>query len=334
MDTSKVTSFYDLFNGCSALSIVPLYDTSQVTTFELAFSGCSALRTVPEFNMTKTLVTKSMFSTCSSLTHVPLFNMATVTDVSSMFATCISLREVPAFDWSKVMTMTVSPFNGCQSLLKSEVRNLRYSHSYASASLVAAELNRIYTNLLPIINLLSANASSVETSAADWVSGGNATLARVLRAGPGMEGSATLEWTAVAAGVSTVNLATRAPVTAGQTYTGAVAATTSRALTVGLVWHDGGGTPLSTDWSAAIAQTGSTVAVTAAAPAGAVTVALTMKFTATSSGQAASADQMRINPGTETMQTLQGQTVTVTGNLGVAGDDPTIATTKGWTVVG
>jgi len=28
-----------------------------------------------------------------------------------------------------------------------------------------------------------------------------------------------------------------------------------------------------------------------------------------------------------------GQTITVTGNYGVTGDDPTIATAKGWTVV-
>jgi len=29
-----------------------------------------------------------------------------------------------------------------------------------------------------------------------------------------------------------------------------------------------------------------------------------------------------------------GQTITVTGNYGIAGDDPTIATLKGWTVTG
>ena len=34
------------------------------------------------------------------------------------------------------------------------------------------------------------------------------------------------------------------------------------------------------------------------------------------------------------LPTVTGQTVTVTGNYGVRGDDPTIATSKGWTVVG
>jgi hypothetical protein len=29
-----------------------------------------------------------------------------------------------------------------------------------------------------------------------------------------------------------------------------------------------------------------------------------------------------------------GQTITVSGNYGIAGDDPTIATLKGWTVTG
>jgi hypothetical protein len=31
---------------------------------------------------------------------------------------------------------------------------------------------------------------------------------------------------------------------------------------------------------------------------------------------------------------LTGQTITVTGNYGTAGDDPTIATAKNWTVTG
>ena len=34
------------------------------------------------------------------------------------------------------------------------------------------------------------------------------------------------------------------------------------------------------------------------------------------------------------LPTVTGQTVTVTGNYGVSGDDPTIATSRGWTVVG
>jgi hypothetical protein len=34
------------------------------------------------------------------------------------------------------------------------------------------------------------------------------------------------------------------------------------------------------------------------------------------------------------LPTVSGQTITVTGNYGIAGDDPTIATAKGWTVTG
>jgi hypothetical protein len=34
------------------------------------------------------------------------------------------------------------------------------------------------------------------------------------------------------------------------------------------------------------------------------------------------------------LPTVVGQTITVTGNYGVDADDPTIATAKGWTVVG
>ena len=34
------------------------------------------------------------------------------------------------------------------------------------------------------------------------------------------------------------------------------------------------------------------------------------------------------------LPTVTGQTITVSGNYGVSGDDPTIATAKGWTVTG
>ena len=34
------------------------------------------------------------------------------------------------------------------------------------------------------------------------------------------------------------------------------------------------------------------------------------------------------------LPTVTGQTITVTGNYGTTGDDPTIATAKGWTVTG
>jgi hypothetical protein len=34
------------------------------------------------------------------------------------------------------------------------------------------------------------------------------------------------------------------------------------------------------------------------------------------------------------LPTVTGQTITVTGNYGTAGDDPAIATAKGWTVTG
>jgi hypothetical protein len=34
------------------------------------------------------------------------------------------------------------------------------------------------------------------------------------------------------------------------------------------------------------------------------------------------------------LPTVSGQTITVSGNYGTAGDDPTIATAKGWTVSG
>jgi surface protein len=114
-NTSSVTNMSVMFSGCRSLTAIPLFDTSSVTDMSSMFSSCSSLQDVPLFDTSSVTTMANMFSTCSSLQAVPLFNTASVTNMSSMFSNCVSLQFVPLFDTSSVTTMA-NMFSICGSL--------------------------------------------------------------------------------------------------------------------------------------------------------------------------------------------------------------------------
>jgi surface protein len=114
-NTGAVTDMGGMFNGCTTLTTVPLFNTGAVTDMSSMFNGCTTLTTVPLFNTGAVTDMSSMFSSCTTLTTVPLFNTGAVTDMSSMFAGCTSLTSVPLFNTGAVTNMS-SMFQSCTTL--------------------------------------------------------------------------------------------------------------------------------------------------------------------------------------------------------------------------
>jgi surface protein len=114
-NTPNVTTFLQAFSNCTSLTTVPLLLTKKATTLASMFNACFALKKVPKFNTSSCTSTSSMFADCYSIPTVPLFNTHKVTDMSSMFARCYSLKSVPNFDTRKVTDMS-SMFVNCASL--------------------------------------------------------------------------------------------------------------------------------------------------------------------------------------------------------------------------
>ena len=114
-NTAAVTSMANMFDGCSALTSVPLFNTAKVTSMANMFQGCSSLTSVPLFNTVAVTTMSGMFSGCSSLLSVPLFNTSAVTTMDGMFYNCSSLISVPLFNTSLV-TIMLEMFLGCSSL--------------------------------------------------------------------------------------------------------------------------------------------------------------------------------------------------------------------------
>jgi surface protein len=84
-----------MFQYCSSLQSVPLFDTSGVTNMERMFQYCYALQSVPLFDTSGVTNMERMFQYCYALQSVPLFDTSGVTNMSYMFQFCYALGAAP-----------------------------------------------------------------------------------------------------------------------------------------------------------------------------------------------------------------------------------------------
>ena len=123
LDTSKVTTMYYMFYGCSGLTSIDLsgFDTSKVTDMSHMFYGCSRLPSIDlsDFDTSKVTTMYYMFYGCIGLPSIDLsdFDTSNVTNMASMFNYCYGLKSIDlsGFDTSKVTDMNTM-FYGCIGL--------------------------------------------------------------------------------------------------------------------------------------------------------------------------------------------------------------------------
>lgn len=92
-NTTGITDMTNMFNTCTALTTVVLFDTTNVTNMKMMFFNCVALTTVALFNTHNVVDTSYMFSECENLPIVPLFDTYNVTDMSAMFYKCYKVQS-------------------------------------------------------------------------------------------------------------------------------------------------------------------------------------------------------------------------------------------------
>ena len=128
LDTSNVTSMYQMFYECRSLTSLDLsnFDTSQVTNMVSMFYSCSKLTNldVSKFDTSEVTNMSAMFRNCSSLTSLDVskFDTSNVTDMHEMFRGCRSLTslDLSNFNTSNVTDMTLM-FRECESILELNV---------------------------------------------------------------------------------------------------------------------------------------------------------------------------------------------------------------------
>ena len=114
-NTTGITNMYAMFNYCTSLTTVALFDTSSVTDMQIMFVFCYSLTSVPLFNTSSVTNMRDMFSKCSALKMVPLFNTSSVTNMEYMFSNCSALKTVPLFNTSSVVFMN-GMFENCNNV--------------------------------------------------------------------------------------------------------------------------------------------------------------------------------------------------------------------------
>lgn len=88
---SNITNYSYLFQNCSGLTSVPLWDSSACTNFSNMFEGCAYLTSVPQYNLSAATSTFSMFAGCQRLVDVPQFSCPSATNIQGMFTNCRAL---------------------------------------------------------------------------------------------------------------------------------------------------------------------------------------------------------------------------------------------------
>jgi surface protein len=320
--TNAVTNMSSMFNGCNSLTQIPLFNTQNVTLMNNMFQGCSSLQSVPLFNTIKVTDMSVMFSGCSSLIKVPLFDTANVTVMAlnslngGMFSGCSSLQSVPLFNTSKVITFggntpTSGMFSGCNSLIQVPLFNT------ASVITISYMFNAcVSLQTVPLFD--TANVTTIT----------------------GMfSGCSSLQIVPL---FNTVKVTTFGSMFSGCTNIGSIPAFDTTAVTGTTAFNSmfNGCSSLQQipDMNfnrAAITTSGSyTSMFTGCASLSKINLSPgngpKFTFTVTSCKlSAASLNQLYTS-----LPTVSGQTITVTGNVGIAGDDPSIAVAKNWTVTG
>ena len=337
---SGTSSMQGMFSGCRSLETVPLFNTSNITNFGTLFTNCGSLKSIPNFNFSAAQLFTSTFSGCSALESFPATNTGGfLSDTSSMFNGCTSLKSVGLFNISGSGGSASSMFNGCTALETVPAFNFSQVSSVSSmfsgcTSLQSVPDFNIGTNTI-IFNNMFQNCRSlrqvpeINLIAASSVGNGNLNL-----------GNATVGNAATSLGRAKItnNKFSQSFQNCQMGATELNEMYTSLAtLNPAITNISGTGTTVTVTVGTSFIRpfiVGRSVTITGVDP-----VAYNITGTVASVNNGAGTFTIT-NAATGTYVSggiasiTSDRTITVTGNPGVSADDPTIATNKGWVVTG
>ena len=123
IDTSNITSMYEMFTDCINLMILPQLNTNKVTSMYRAFTDCSNLITVSQIDTSNVTNMMQAFQGCKKLTTIPQLDTSKVTNMEFMFSECSSIINIPVLDTSSV-TNIYSMFWNCSNLSNDSLNNI------------------------------------------------------------------------------------------------------------------------------------------------------------------------------------------------------------------
>lgn len=304
LDTRSATSVQSMFEKCWSLEYVHDLNLSKCTTLTNMFASCYKLTKAPNLKLptTGSVSTSSMFSNCWNLRKGPIMDTSRVTNMASMFIQCYSLEEVPLYNTNLVTNMSAM-FQQCYRLKTVPLFNTGSVTTMAQMFISCFSLQEV-----PLFNTQSC------TSMASMFQNCYA-LTKVPLFNTASCTSMVSMFTACNSLQEVPLFNTNAVISFNSTFSNCFSLKEIPALNLNPVTSS---TNLSGIFSGASAIT--KISATGA------------RFTHSIASLKLSA--AALNEYYTNLPTVTGQTLTVTGNWGVATDDPTIATAKGWTITG
>lgn len=300
--TGNTSTYSLMFRECLMLTDVWI-DTTTTTscTASNMFLTCTSLKFAPQIR-TKLNIVESMFNGCYSLIEVPWYDTAPATNYNSVFAGCTSLSVVPAWPTAAMLEMNNS-FQNTRSLTKFPNWNTANCAS-ATNTFAGTGIKKIDFNTANIKFTSGICTNAGLTEEVGDINGGQ--LLQGL--GSQFNGMATVRKIGNISNVTVTDARNMcqndiALVEIGNVWLGNV----SSAGFLGNIFAN----------CASLASIGCT--------------GMKISFSVANCNLSSTALN---NLYSNLASNVTSQTITVTGNYGVTGDDPTIATNKGWTVSG
>lgn len=113
MDFSSCTEIRYAFYGCNGLTALPLFDFHNVTNAGNAFQSCTGLTSIPNFDFSSLAQANFMFNGCSNITDFPDWQLDNLAAANYMFSDCLSLQRIPNFGQLTNITGVAAMFNHC-----------------------------------------------------------------------------------------------------------------------------------------------------------------------------------------------------------------------------
>lgn len=137
LDTSNLTSMYNMFYGCDQLITVDVsgWNTDNVTTIETMFAYCSSLVTViglNELNVSRVDNIGGLFTDCSNLTEINVssWDVSKVTNFGAAFRRCPKLTNIDISKWDTSSGVIMSGiFTNCSGLIEIDMSSWDMSHA-------------------------------------------------------------------------------------------------------------------------------------------------------------------------------------------------------------
>ena len=349
-----VTSFANLFYDCYALQSVSIKDTSNVTSFDNMHYNNYALQKMPAYTFRSAGVNvNNMFYNCYSLRETyPLVITLISNAIASMFLGCRSLRYIDLTINSNANYSLSSIFNGCISLEEIKITQTgtgkitslstafiytRIKESPAMDTSLCTTFANAFQYCDRLTNLYAYNYSSA-TTLANMLDGcyslksvpnfnitaSCTSLASLCNNCWSLEKAPTFSNSSGVTNVTSMLQSCKSLTTIPSYVFGTITTTSFQNFTTGC-------DSLQIFPSISIGSSYTTNGVLSSCfSLKRMLMPLRFTFSVANAKMSATA----LNEMYTALPTVTSQTVTVTGNYGVSGYDPTIATAKGWTVVG